>query len=148
MKNSIKTYTDAVVYDNKEYIIKNGGDVAEYLLANAENLEFGWFFYLSSEEILEYEDSNSNKIEEIRNEIKDFINDNYNYNINIQKIEFHELPAYLWQDAIDLANNHDEGTDNYSGEDISDDFIFEYDENNNEIISIIYRRFQDGGIAF
>lgn len=65
-----------------------------------------------------------------------------------KKMEFGNLPSHLWQDALDLANNHDEGIDNYSGEDVKDDFIFEYDEINNEIICAIYRRFQDGMLAF
>ena len=40
------------------------------------------------------------------------------------------------------------GIHDYDAENISDDFVFEYDADDDELISAVYRRFNDGGIAF
>jgi len=81
MKNSIKSYLDAVVHDNAEIIKENGGNAAEHILNNCENLEFGWFEILTEDEIHEYETASGERREEIRAEIRAFVNENYNYNL-------------------------------------------------------------------
>ena len=81
MKNSIKSYLDAVVHDNAEIIKENAGNAAEHILNNCENLEFGWFEFLTEDEIHEYETASGERREEIRDEIRAFVNENYNYNL-------------------------------------------------------------------
>jgi hypothetical protein len=81
MKNSIKTLLDAVAHDSRESIKASGGNVAEYIIVTAEAVDQGWFEFLSDEEIDEYESADADRREEIRDEIRAFVNDNYNYNI-------------------------------------------------------------------
>jgi len=64
------------------------------------------------------------------------------------KIEFYQIPSYLQNYAINMANENENGIHDYDAENISDDFVFEYDADNDELISAVYRRFNDGGIAF
>jgi hypothetical protein len=80
MKNSILDFTNNFVHDNKEFIINN---VANYLLSNVQNEEFGYYFYLSDDEIYEYENATSYKRNKTRIEIEKFIVTNFNYNINL-----------------------------------------------------------------
>jgi hypothetical protein len=80
MKNSVLSSTSNYVHDNKEFIINN---VADYLLLNVQNEEFGYYFYLSDDEIYEYENATSYKRNKTRIEIEKFIVTNFNYNINL-----------------------------------------------------------------
>ena len=82
MKASIKTIFDSVAHDNREYIKENGGNVAEYILSSTEASDQPWLEFLTDEEIEEYENATAERREEIREEIRAFINDNYNYNVN------------------------------------------------------------------
>ena len=79
MKNSVKQYTRQVIEDNKEFI---EGNIAEYLLEEAQNSENGYQWYLSGDESVEYDEANLDKVFEIQNEIKEFINSNFNYDIS------------------------------------------------------------------
>lgn len=52
MKTTALQNTKAYVNDNKQYI---AGNIAEHLVTNAENMENGYYGYLTDEEIHEYE---------------------------------------------------------------------------------------------
>lgn len=99
MKHSIKTIYDCVVSDNAEFIKENGGNAAEYILSNAENAEFGWFEFLTDEEIAEFESATSERREEIKDEIRAFVNENYDYN----------LLAENWKQEQILESAYDQG---------------------------------------
>lgn len=81
MKNSIKSLLDAFIRDSAQYVKENGGNVAEYIIADAESRDQGWLFFLTEEEAEEYENSDSDRRDEIQSEIRAFINENYNYNL-------------------------------------------------------------------
>jgi hypothetical protein len=55
----------------------------------------------------------------------------------------HNLPGVMLPIESAAYGIHD-----YDAENISDDFVFEYDADDDELISAVYRRFNDGGIAF
>lgn len=63
-------------------------------------------------------------------------------------LELQELPSYLQDDAVWLAIQNEDGLHDYDFENVGDDFVFEYDSEEDKVISALYRRFQDGGIAF
>ena len=75
MKNSILTLTEAHVYDSKPYII---GNVAEHLILETQNEEFGYYFFLTNEEIEVFEKDPEKRVEFIK-EIESWIIDNFNY---------------------------------------------------------------------
>jgi hypothetical protein len=85
MRHSIKTLMDAVVHDNREVIIENGGNAADYLMRSTEALDQGWHEFLSDEEVEEYENVSSERREEIREEIRTWVNENYNYNLKSEE---------------------------------------------------------------
>ena len=74
MKHNIKELTDMHVSDSKQHIT---GDVAEHLINEAHNIENGWYFYLSDEEIAEYETAPPDIRQEIQDEIVQWIAENY-----------------------------------------------------------------------
>lgn len=80
MKNAIETLLNAYVSDNAAYIKETGGNVAEYILAVAEAMENGWYFFLSEDEILEVE-TRFTKLNEFINQITAYVNEHYNYNL-------------------------------------------------------------------
>lgn len=80
MKSSIQSLLDAYVHGNAEYIKENGGNVAEYILNTSEAEDQGWHWFLSDEEIEEYE-SNPERRAELIVHIRSYVNKNYNYNI-------------------------------------------------------------------
>lgn len=75
MKSNVEQLVEGIVSDNTQFI---NGNVAEYLLNNAENMEFGWYEFLTTEEIEEFE-NDSKRQEELIAEVTEFINDNFNY---------------------------------------------------------------------
>lgn len=86
MKTSIKTLLDSYVSDNNSLILENGGNVAEYILADTEAQDQGWLWFLGDDEISEYENASSERRHEIRNEIRNFVNENYNYNLRSEAL--------------------------------------------------------------
>lgn len=78
MKNSIKTMIDSLVHDNASFIKENGGNVAEWILLNDEAEDQGYLWYLTDEEITDFENGNSEKY---INEIRNYVNENYNYKL-------------------------------------------------------------------
>lgn len=78
MKNSIKTLLDAYVHDNADFIKDSGYTVAEFILADTEAEDHGWYWFLTDSEIEEFENSKEARERHI-NEIKEFVTENYNY---------------------------------------------------------------------
>lgn len=76
MKDHIKSLLEGQISDNAEYI-KDFADAAEYILYNADAAEFGWYFFLTDDEITEFETASADRRDEIIQEIKDFVNVNY-----------------------------------------------------------------------
>ena len=85
MKNSIQTLLDAYVHDNAVHIKENGGNVAEYILSTSEAEDQGWLWFLSNEEIEEYESNPERRVELIA-QIRAFVNEIYNYNILAEEL--------------------------------------------------------------
>lgn len=81
MKNSIKTFLDAYVHDNAQFIKENNCNAAQYIIASAETADQGWHYFLSDEEIETYESSTVEQREAVREEIRAYVNKNYNYNL-------------------------------------------------------------------
>lgn len=86
MKTNIKTLLDGFVYDNKEDIIDNGGNVASFILADAAELENGYLWFLTEEEITEFETSNKHRRSELLAEIFNYVQENYNYNLKAERL--------------------------------------------------------------
>ena len=80
MRNSIETFLNAFVSDNAEFIKENGGNVAEYIMTTTESEENGWLWFLTGEEIEEFENNSERKAELIE-QIRAYVNENYNYNL-------------------------------------------------------------------
>jgi hypothetical protein len=80
MKNAIETLLNAYVSDNAGYIKENGGNVAEYILTTADSEENGWLWFLTEEEIEEFETKPERKAELIE-QISAYVTENHNYNI-------------------------------------------------------------------
>lgn len=74
MKKSIDTYVLSIVRDNKQFIIEGGYEsVADYIISNAEN-GAGYYEYFDDSEL----DGDEPSTEQI-DELKNYLNDNYNY---------------------------------------------------------------------
>jgi hypothetical protein len=83
MKTSIKTIINAIITDNKEFIIANGDNIASYLINEMEQTHHttACIDYLTSEEIEEAEE-NPNLFRAHYDEIEAFINNNYDMSVN------------------------------------------------------------------
>lgn len=86
MKASIKTIMDGVVHDNREVIKENGGNVAEYLITDTEAQDQGWLWFMTDEEAEEYENASAERREEMRTDIRNWINENYNYTLRSEEL--------------------------------------------------------------
>ena len=75
---------DSYVSDNGSYIIENGGNAAEYILADTEAQDKGWLWFLSDEEIETFETDSKARFQMIQ-EIKDYVNSEYNYEVTVNK---------------------------------------------------------------
>lgn len=74
MRKSIDTYVQSIVRDNKLFIIEGGYEsVADYIISSAEN-GTGYYEYFDNTEI-ENDEPSEEQIEELKN----YLNDNYNY---------------------------------------------------------------------
>ena len=73
MKHNIKQLTDMHVTDSKQHIT---GDVAEHLINEAQNMENGYYFYLTDEEIEQFENDEEMK-EDLICEVEQWIAENY-----------------------------------------------------------------------
>ena len=78
MKATAKQLTRAYVHDFKSSI---DGNVADHLLATIDSVS-NYDEYLDDEEIEEYENASPDRRAEVQQEIKDFIKDNFDFDIN------------------------------------------------------------------
>jgi hypothetical protein len=76
MKKEIATLLDSYVNDNEEYIKESGGNVADYILWNAELMDFGWLWFLTEDETEAFENDPVRR-DELIQEIRDYVNENY-----------------------------------------------------------------------
>lgn len=75
MRKSIDTYVQSIVNDNKEFIIEGGfSSVADYIISNADN-GTSYNEYFDDSEL----DESGEPTEEQIDELKSYLNDNYNY---------------------------------------------------------------------
>jgi hypothetical protein len=76
MRNSIDTYVQSIVRENEQYITEGGYEsVADYIISGAEN-GTGWAEYFDDSEL---EEPRCEPTEEQIDELKEYLNDNYNY---------------------------------------------------------------------
>ncbi len=75
MRKSIDTYVQSIASDNKQYILEGGYEsVADYIISNADN-GTGYNEYFDDSEL----DESGEPTEEQIDELKEYLNDNYNY---------------------------------------------------------------------
>lgn len=75
MRKSIDTYVQSIVRDNKQFILEGGyNSVADYIISNADN-GTGYNEYFDDSELDESGDPTEEQIDELKN----YLNDNYNY---------------------------------------------------------------------
>ncbi len=79
MKKSALQFTRQMVEAIKHYI---DGNVAEHLISDAKNEECGFHYYMSNNEAEEYDRASSQRRAEMENQIIDFINTNFNFDIS------------------------------------------------------------------
>ena len=78
MKPAILQLTKQHVQDSRQY---NEGNIAEHLLLNTGSVENGYFFYLTDDEIEEYENS-SERRKELEIEVKNWIKKNFDFDFS------------------------------------------------------------------
>jgi hypothetical protein len=120
MKNNIKTLLDSVAFDNEKFIKESDQTVSEYLLENAEETDQGWLFYLSDKEIEEFE-NNEEKANSHIEEIKKFVNENYNYKIEtlflVDTLNNNKVVGeFDSQEEVNEFLNNKESTENWENE--------------------------------
>lgn len=75
MRNSIDTYVQSIASDNKQFILEGGYEsVADYIISNAENCT-GYNEYFDDSEFDESGEPTQEQIDELKN----YLNDNYDY---------------------------------------------------------------------
>ena len=77
MKNSASQLTRAYIHDNKQF---REGNIAEHLMLNLDGVSC-YYEYLTEEEIEEYDNAPSARKAEMEEEIKNWINDNFDFDI-------------------------------------------------------------------
>lgn len=82
-ENGIKSKIDAIIFDNKQFIIDFGETVADYLITDiveGDNQEYNWMHY---DGIINYDNlTDSAEKAVITDMLIDFIKENYNYKLN------------------------------------------------------------------
>lgn len=75
MRKSIDTYVQSIVRDDKQFIIEGGYEsIADYIISGADN-GTGYYEYFDDSEL----DESGEPTEEQINELKNYLNNNYNY---------------------------------------------------------------------
>ena len=75
MKKSIDNYVQSIASDNKQFILEGGYvSVADYIISNADN-GTAYNEYFDDSELDEYGEPTQEQIDEL----KEYLNDNYNY---------------------------------------------------------------------
>ena len=77
MKYSALQYTKQHLQEAKQYQ-ESDMNIAEYLILTAKAEDTGYFSYLTDEEIEEFE-NDSQRRDELEQEIETFINENFNF---------------------------------------------------------------------
>ena len=76
MKKSIDNYVQSIASDNKQFILEGGYEsVADYIISNADN-GTGYNEYFDDSET---DDNMGEPTQEQIDELKEYLNDNYNY---------------------------------------------------------------------
>lgn len=76
MRNSIDTYVQSIASDNKQFIIEGGYEsIADYIISGADN-GTGYYEYFDDSET---DDNMVEPTQEQIDELKEYLNDNYNY---------------------------------------------------------------------
>ncbi len=76
MRKSIDTYVQSIASDNKQFILEGGYEsVADYIISNADN-GTGYNEYFDDSET---DDNMGEPTQEQIDELKEYLNDNYNY---------------------------------------------------------------------
>lgn len=76
MKKSIDTYVQSIASDNKQFILEGRYEsVADYIISNADN-GTGYNEYFDDSET---DDNMGEPTQEQIDELKEYLNDNYNY---------------------------------------------------------------------
>lgn len=78
MKANIKQHIEAAINDNRQHIIEFGGNIYQYLHADYANSDQGQNWYLTDEEIAEWETGDEEVREKYINQITDLI-ERYDY---------------------------------------------------------------------
>lgn len=75
MRKSTDTYVQSIVRDDKQFIIEGGYEsIADYIISGADN-GTGYYEYFDDSEL----DESGEPTEEQINELKNYLNNNYNY---------------------------------------------------------------------
>ena len=75
MKKSIDTYVQSIASDNKQFILEGRYEsVADYIISNTDNC-LGYNEYFDDSEL----DESGEPTQEQIDELKEYLNDNYNY---------------------------------------------------------------------
>ena len=75
MRKSIDTYVKSIARDNKQFILEGGYEsVADYIISDADN-GIGYNEYFDDSEL----DESGEPTEEQIDELKNYLNDNYDY---------------------------------------------------------------------
>lgn len=75
MRNSIDTYVQSIARGDKQFILEGGYEsIADYIISGAEN-GTGYYEYFDDSEL----DESGEPTEEQIDELKEYLNDNYNY---------------------------------------------------------------------
>lgn len=75
MRKSIDTYVQSITRDDKQFILEGGYEsIADYIISGAEN-GTGYYEYFDDSEL----DESGEPTEEQIDELKNYLNDNYNY---------------------------------------------------------------------
>lgn len=102
MKSNISQLLDSVVQENEEYVREEEVTFAEYILNQSESEDNGWLFYLTDEEIEEFE-NDEDKADEYIREIKEYVNWHYAYSASI-KIKEEDLRDILKKELENARN--------------------------------------------
>ena len=75
MRKSIDTYVQSIASDDKQFIIEGGYEsIANYIISGADN-GTGYYEYFDDSEL----DESGEPTQEQIDELKEYLNDNYNY---------------------------------------------------------------------
>lgn len=75
MRKSIDTYVQSIASDDNQFIIEGGYEsIADYIISGADN-GTGYYEYFDDSEL----DESGEPTEEQIDELKEYLNDNYNY---------------------------------------------------------------------